>query len=215
MRRLFNVNNNVLHIIFNTKSFKIFILNEKMEGATSKIDRLKNGWVRKTLKRQAKKTTTPVETQMEIQNWSASILTPENGFKLLFTPKARESSYKKNSYEMEEIDNENPIDTITSSELQKEIELYFQYAYQAGFYPSDFELYEQPDKRIALIDFDKFGTISKTNKTVEFPYRGKLPLNTTPIEALYSENLSQHIQKIMTGSGKKRTQTRKRKTRKY
>ena len=178
-----------------------------MEGATSKIERTKNGWVRKTLKRQAKKTATLIETQLAIQNWSASILKPENGFKLLFTPAARESSYK-NSYEMEEINNEHPIDTITSPELQKEIELYFKYAYAANYYPSDFELYEQPDKRVALLDFDKFGILSKTNKTVIFPYRGTVSLNTAPVEALYSENLSQHIQKIMRGSGKARKYTR-------
>lgn len=178
-----------------------------MEGATSKLDVVKNGWVRKTLKRKEKKKATPIETQLEVQTWSAGILTPAHGFHILFTPKARASTVA-NSYEMEFIDISNPIDTIKDADLQAEIEKYFRKAKDANIYPSDFELYVQPGGQVALIDFDKFGKIQADGRTVLFPYRGSVLLNTVPKEALYSKNFANRIKDIMKGGRRRKTRRR-------
>ena len=175
-----------------------------MEGATSKLDVLKNGWVRKTLKRKEKKKATPIETQLEVHTWSANTLTPAAGFHILFTPKARAST-AANSYEMELIDTSNPIDTIKEPDLQAEIEKYFQKAKEVNLYPSDFELYVQPGGQVALVDFDKFGKIQADGRTVLFPYRGSLSLNTVPEESLYTKNLANRIKNIMKGGRRRKT----------
>jgi hypothetical protein len=177
-----------------------------MEGATSTLELLKNGWVRKTLKRKEKKKAMSVESQLIRHTWSSQILIPSHGFHILFTPPARAST-SSNSYEMGLIDTSNPIVQIDTPELEAELELYFKKAKNAGYYPSDFELYLQSDGRIALVDFDKFGTIHSETRTVVFPYRGSVSLNTVPEEALYTEKLAKRIQSIMKGGRRK---TRKR-----
>lgn len=177
-----------------------------MEGATSKVNIINNGWVRKTLKRREKKKATPVSKQFEIHTWSASILTPKNGFHILFTPAARVSN-TPNSYEMERIDDSKQILKVEDPGIEKELESYFRVAKDAGIYPSDFELYLQPDGRVALLDFDKFGKI--VGRTVVFPYRLSVSLNAVPKEALYTEALATRLQRIMTG-GKRKTRRRRR-----
>ncbi len=177
-----------------------------MEGATSTLEPLKNGWIRKTLKRSAKKKATPMAKQLELQTWSSGILTKPNGFKILFTPQARSSSVH-NSYEMEMIDVSDPVVKIDEKDLQAEIETYFRLAKAAGVYPSDFELYRQSNGRVALVDFDKFGRIS--GKTVDFPYRAPVSLNTIPEEYLYTEALAERLRNIMKG-GRRNRKTRKR-----
>ncbi len=181
---------------------EIRALNKGMEGATSKVNLLKNGWVRKTLKRKEKKKATPVARQLELQRWSAAILTPKHGFRILFTPEARASN-AANSYEMERIDDSNPITKIEDAALEAELESYFRLAKEAGIYPSDFELYKQSDTRIALLDFDKFGTIQ--GRMVNFPYRHSVSLNTVPQESLYSEAFASRLQGIMKGGGRRKT----------
>lgn len=180
-----------------------------MEGATSRVNLLKNGWVRKTLKRKEKKRATPVANQLELQRWSAATLTPKNGFRVLFTPAARESN-AENSYEMEYIDDSHQIIQINDPVLQAEVESYFRLAKEAGIYPSDFELYRQPDNRVALLDFDKFGKI--VGRTVVFPYRQPVSLNAVPKEALYTEALAARIQGIMSGGKRRKTRRRRRNT---
>lgn len=171
-----------------------------MEGATSTLHSLNNGWVRKTLKRKQKKKTTPAEKQLELQQWSAATLTPAHGFRILFTPRAR-SSTTNNSYEMERINTRDYIEKVDDPVLEAELEQFFRQAKAAGIYPSDFELYRQADGRIALLDFDKFGKIS--GKNAVFPYRGVVPLNTVPEESLYTESLAKRIQGIMKGGQRK------------
>lgn len=178
-----------------------------MQGATSNVLNLKNGWVRKQLSRKMKRSNKvmPMEKQVEIHRWSAKILTPDNGFRILFTPALRNP--KNNSYEMEIIENTNPIEKITDPQLHKEILDYFKAAKAAGFYPSDFELYQQRDGRVALLDFDKYGTIRGGD--VVFPFRGSLPLHHQPTEAVYTEELTRQLQNIMKG-GRHRKTRRKR-----
>jgi len=183
---------------------EIRALSKGMEGATSKVNVLKNGWVRKTLKRKEKKKATPVARQLELQRWSASILTPKHGFRILFTPEARASN-AANSYEMERIDDSNPITKIEDAALEAELESYFRLAKEAGIYPSDFELYRQSNTRVALLDFDKYGRIQ--GRMVNFPYRHPVSLNAVPEEALYSEAFATRLQGIMKG-GKRKTRRR-------
>lgn len=204
---MFDANAYGIYPLFNIESLEIPGVN-RMEGATSRLEDLKNGWVRKTLKRKEKKKATPIETQLEVQTWSAGILTPANRFHILFTPKAR-ASKTNNSYEMELIDTSNPIQVIDAKDLRAELESYFQKAKEANLYPSDFELYRQPDGRVALVDFDKFGKIQNDARTVVFPYRGPVSLNKVPEEALYTESFAKRIQELMKGGRRRKTRRRK------
>jgi hypothetical protein len=182
-----------------------------MEGATSVVHKLKNGWVRKTLKRKAKKSNShSAVKQIEIQQWSSKTLNPENGYKLLFTPEARVNA-NKNSILMKEVDTSKPIHKIKDAGLVKEILAYFAAAKKSGYYPSDFELYEQPDGRIALLDFDKYGILTGSKRRASFPFRGAIRLNEAPVEAIYTEDLSEKIKNVMRGAGRTRVNaTRKR-----
>ena len=175
-----------------------------MEGATSKIIPLGNGWVRKQLTRKSKKNTriTPIKQQIEFHKWSAATLTPANGFTILFTPSVRATG-ANNSYEMQQIDSSKMMEKITHPALKAEVLRYFQLAKAKGYYPNDFELYVQPDGRVALLDFDKFGLIQSDG--VAFPFRGKVPLNHEVREAIFSESLARQIQSVMKGGRRHRT----------
>ena len=186
-----------------------------MEGATSTVTDLGNGWVRKSLKKKMRRSeVTPMGRQLELQQWSAGVLTADNGFKLLFTPQAKANAGSNSSYQMEKIDIRKPVEKIEDPELRKEILSYFSFAKKAHLYPSDFELYLQPDNRVALLDFDKYGVIDESEKIVTFPFRGSIALEEAPVEALYTEELSSHIQKIMKGGRRRRSGTRKLRRRK-
>ena len=176
-----------------------------MEGATSIVHKLKNGWVRKTLKRKAKKSNShSAAKQIEIQQWSARTLVPENGFKLLFTPEAKRNNANANSILMREIDTSKPIEKIKDAGLVKEILAYFAAAKKSGYYPSDFELYEQPNGTVALLDFDKYGILTASKRRASFPFRGPVRLNEAPVEAIYTEDLSEKIKGVMKGGTRKR-----------
>jgi hypothetical protein len=108
-------------------------------------------------------------------------------------------------YEIERIDDSNPITKIEDAALEAELESYFRLAKEAGIYPSDFELYRQSNTRVALLDFDKYGRIQ--GRMVNFPYRHPVSLNTVPEEALYSEAFATRLQGIMKG-GKRKTRRR-------
>lgn len=177
-----------------------------MQGATSTIINLGNGWVRKQLTRKAKRSgkLTPIAKQREIHAWSASTLTPENGFTILFTPTIRITG-KNNSYEMEKIDSGTPIEKIPAA-LRPEIIAYFRAAKAAGYYPSDFELFLQSDGRVALLDFDKYGLVQDRN--VIFPFRGTVSVNHEPIASMFNSSLVKEIRTIMK-AGARKTRHRK------
>jgi hypothetical protein len=180
-----------------------------MEGATSTITNLGNGWVRKTMKRKAKGTKIhPIQKQLEIQKWSADTLTPANGFKLLYTPRAKANA-ASNSYQMEMIDDSKQISRIELPELESELIAYFQLAKKNGYMPSDFELYEQPNKRVALLDFDKYGILDTSGTHVVYPYAGRKSLKSIPREALYSEELHKKLKNSLKGGSRRGRKTRK------
>lgn len=177
-----------------------------MQGATSDVINLGNGWVRKQLTRKAKRSgkLTPIAKQIEIHDWSARTLQPENGFTVLFTPRIRMTG-KNNSYEMEKIDIGSPVEKIPVP-LRTEILDYFKAAKANGYYPSDFELFLQPDGRVALLDFDKYGIIR--DGIVVFPFRGTVSVNHDPIASIFNSSLVKEIRTIMK-AGARKTRHRK------
>lgn len=59
------------------------------------------------------------------------------------------------------------IDSVP--DLRRELQQFYRKGRSLGIYPQDFELYKQPDGRVAMVDFDKFG-IWNTDGSVEFPW---------------------------------------------
>ena len=163
--------------------------------------------MRKQLTRKAKRSNkiTPISKQLEIHQWSSQTLQPENGFTVLFTPLIRLTG-KNNSYEMEKIDDSNLIEKVPIP-LRNEIIAYFTAAKASGYYPSDFELYLQPDGRVALLDFDKYGIIR--DRFVRFPFRGEISLNHEPIASIFNSSLVKEIRNIMKGGRRKIRHSRK------
>lgn len=48
---------------------------------------------------------------------------------------------------------------IYTDELLTELSILYKRMIEKGFFPNDFELYQQPDNSVILLDFDKFGVI--------------------------------------------------------
>lgn len=78
-------------------------------------------------------------------------------FKRLFVPKAWDA--QRFQYKMDRIQVEKPLEVLDAKDhpVFEELKLFYKIAKRAGFFPADFELYIQPDGRIAMVDFDKFG----------------------------------------------------------
>jgi hypothetical protein len=107
-----------------------------------------------------------------MQQWCASLLTPSNGFSVLFTPRAWLSdSAAKRQYVMEQIDCLSELSPLAAtanpqSPEATELKLFYEMAQAAGIFPCDYELYRQQDGRIALIDFDKFSQFANGEVTL-------------------------------------------------
>jgi hypothetical protein len=110
------------------------------------------------------------EKQRELQSWAAGLLTPANGFSSLFTPRAWNSP-ESNQYAMERIDCSQPLlpDSLAGNEMD-ELKRFYEKAKESDIFPFDYELYRQIDGRIGLIDFDKFGSWTKSGDEVLFPW---------------------------------------------
>lgn len=128
-----------------------------MEGACGKILETDNPLV--VIKQVYKKPSAHRRTkshrarkQCEIQIWASDTCKPENGFQKLYVPKAWSPS--DHQYSMERIDTTNPVEHQV---IVEEIRLFMDFAKKEKIYPCDYELYQQIDGRIAMIDFDKFG----------------------------------------------------------
>ena len=160
-----------------------------MEGAAGTIKRINNrpGWVSKTMKRKGKgKASLPVDQQVEIQQWSHIFLTP---FKILFTPNAAANTAR--SYQMEEIDSSRPLEKVTDPALELEILRYYRAAVKRGFFPHDFELYTQPSGKVALLDFDKFGTL--VGRIVTLPHGLTLPIEDAVKQPIFTEAFGERL----------------------
>lgn len=130
-----------------------------MEGACGKI--LETDDPKVVIKRMPKKSsahkcilTQRAPMQCKIQTWAHELCKPENGFKVLRVPKAWGSN--ECEYYMEKIDITKPI-TPERSDLIHDLQLLYEKGLASGYYPCDYELYEQRDGSVAMVDFDKFG----------------------------------------------------------
>jgi hypothetical protein len=138
------------------------------QGASSIITDLGEGWVRKTTKIPTRKDGMPLKQVYKLHCWSHRLLS--RGYEILYTPSARE--LKKNSYEMEKIVPSVIEQVKNGTPLAKEIINYIAAALKDGIVPQEFELYQQPDGKVALLDFDRYGTV-KGDKAL-FWYAEKL-----------------------------------------
>lgn len=106
--------------------------------------------------------------QARIQKWAAN-LCHEEYFKILFVPRAWD--IHDHEYKMERIDVSNPLEytLVGTHPVLHELRAFYAAAKSAGIFPADYELYEQPDGRVAMVDFDKFATWEKEG-IVSFPW---------------------------------------------
>ncbi len=104
--------------------------------------------------------------QYRLQRLTASC---SQHMKLLYVPSAWDP--EDHQYKMERIDVSNPIldEQIPTHKIIGELKDLYEALKKYGIFPCDYELYQQPDGRVALIDFDKFGTW-KGDGSVEFPW---------------------------------------------
>jgi hypothetical protein len=126
-----------------------------------------------------------IKDQCQIQRFAHEHLTPKNGFTLLYTPQAwycalapamfpnPELYYQNNShkqYEMERIDVSNQILDMPP-DIAAECAAYEKAVKGESLWPRGYELFRQPDGRVALISFGRFGRWDRT--TIEFPWGEK------------------------------------------
>lgn len=101
--------------------------------------------VQKVLKRRCHKHSLSAEEQFVVHSIAYEIV---RDFKLLIVP--RPISHDKKSYLMERINTEEPVFVC------EEIPLFVEKMRNKGYEPYDYELYLQPNGRIAMIDFGSF-----------------------------------------------------------
>lgn len=112
-------------------------------GSTSDVYIINHNIVKKILKRRAKGLSAKNQYYVHLLAYQITL-----NFKELFVPCP--DSYDSKSYTMERIDTTYPVTTCN------EIDMFYNKMYQHGYIPNDYELYVQPDGRIAMIDFGKF-----------------------------------------------------------
>jgi len=108
------------------------------------------------------------EQQMRIQE-AAHRFCSDAGFKILYVPRAWEP--QRFQYKMDRISVDKPLDILKAKNhaVFEELKLFYSHSRRNFLFPADFELYEQPDGRIAMVDFDKFGKWLTTGE-VHFPW---------------------------------------------
>lgn len=121
--------------------------------------------------------------QFEMQRWARETT---KGMKILFVPEAWDCS--EHEYKMKKIDVSKPLEESKIPEhiVLQELQEFYNRGKQEGIFPCDYELYEQPDGKVAMIDFDKFSSW-KTDGSVEYPWGLKIE----------SENVSLYLNKIL------------------
>jgi hypothetical protein len=107
------------------------------------------------------------EEQARMQEW-ARALCVKAGFQLLFVPRAWDAD--KHSYKMDRIDVGHPLEMADTKRhaVLEELRAFYAKAMAASVFPMDYELYVQPDGRVAMVDFDKFS--SWQDGTITFPW---------------------------------------------
>ncbi len=102
-----------------------------------------------------------------MQEWARELCT-KAGFQLLFVPRAWDAD--KHSYKMDRIDVETPLNLtdVKGHGVLEELKAFYKAAMAASVFPLDYELYVQPNGKIAMVDFDKFS--SWHNGTITCPW---------------------------------------------
>ncbi len=138
---------------------------QKMEGACGKIldtedPRVVIKKVHRRNRPQQRTCSLRAPEQARMQKW-ANNLCHEERFRVLYVPRAWD--IHDHEYKMERIDVTKPIERkeIASHAVLHDLQLFYKAAKKAKIFPLDFELYEQQDGRVAMIDFDKFSTWEK------------------------------------------------------
>ena len=107
------------------------------------------------------------EDQARMQEWARSTCV-KAGFRLLFVPRAWDA--EKHSYKMDRIQVDKPLELtdVKGHAVLEELKAFYAAAMAASVFPADYELYVQPDGKIAMVDFDKFS--SWKDGTITFPW---------------------------------------------
>lgn len=144
-----------------------------MEGANGKILSTdnENVVVKKIHRRnraQYRASSLSAGEQMVIQEMVRHLCLKE-GFKLLFVPQAWGA--ERFQYKMDRICVEKPLELTEAitHPIFEELKIFYKCCKGATLFPADFELYIQPDGRIAMVDFDKFARWLPTGDIV-FPW---------------------------------------------
>ncbi len=98
-------------------------------------------------------------------------LLQEGGYTILFTP---ELSADQTQYEMRLVDTRNEIwlgtQPVSDSLLKMELLRFWKEMFGHGFALYDFELYQQPNGRVAILDFDSVGFhLTGAHERIEIP----------------------------------------------
>lgn len=141
----------------------------KMEGACGKILESENlsvviKKVHRRRRAQQRTRSHRAPEQCRLQSLSARLT---EHMKLLYVPKAWDP--EEHQYKMERIDVSKPLIDFPQHKIFLELKEFYELCKKQKIFPCDYELYEQPDGRVAMIDFDKFGTW-KEDESVEFPW---------------------------------------------
>lgn len=144
-----------------------------MEGACGKILTTKDDTVvikkiHRRKRAQQRTCSLSAEEQARIQEWAATVCTAA-GFLCLMVPRAWGAD--RFTYTMERIDTTKPLEilSVKTHPVKEELKAFYEKAKQASIFPCDFELYIQPDGRVAMIDFDKFAKW-RLDGSVVFPW---------------------------------------------
>ena len=102
-----------------------------------------------------------------MQEWARSLCV-KAGFEVLFVPRAWDA--EKHSYKLDRIRVDAPLELLDVKEhaVLQELKRFYALALSVGVFPIDYELYVQPDGRVAMVDFDKFSTWK--DGTIVFPW---------------------------------------------
>jgi hypothetical protein len=145
----------------------------RMEGANGKIlDTDTPSVVIKKIHRrnraQQRKGSLTAEEQARTQEWARRLCLAEN-FQLLFVPRAWDA--ERFQYKMDRIDVTKPLEILEAKNhpVFEELTRFYAAAKRKDIFPADYELYIQPDGRVAMVDFDKFA-IWNSDGTITFPW---------------------------------------------
>jgi len=109
------------------------------------------------------------EQQMRLQECARKACEAAQ-FKLLFVPKAWGA--ERFQYKMERIQVDKPLELmdVKNHPVLEELKAFYSLAKRNALFPADYELYVQPDGRVAMVDFDKFGKWLFIRGEVVFPW---------------------------------------------